>query len=462
MTALLAAPAFADTIVLKNGRRIVAAQVVEEHGRVSYETSAGRLSLPRSIVDHIERGDALPAESAAELPIAPPVLEPAVVSDAAASAAVRDGAIDREYLAQVDSAARSGGAAALRAAEAHAAAAQAELRRGDMEQAVAQYRRALIFAPGQQVLLLNLAYLHLKRSEFAAALEYLERARRTAPDSADVAKLTGWAYYGLNRLDQAVAEWKRALRMRADADVQQALEKVEREEQVESEYRENESRHFNLRYFGGAAPELARGVLHALEDHFRAIESALDFTPADPIGVILYTDQDFGDITRAPGWVGALNDGRIRVPVRGLTAVTAELSRVLKHELTHSFIQQKSRGHCPVWLQEGIAQWMEGRRSGDRVAALIAAFEKKRTPPLAALESTWMNLPGETAGLAYAWSLAVTEYIVEAGGMRDVERLLDHIAAGESTEAAAREILRFDYVSLEEETAKYLRRAYLR
>ena len=39
--------------------------------------------------------------------------------------------------------------------------------------------------------------------------------------------------------------------------------------------------------------------------------------------MVLYTQQAFADITRAPGWVGALNDGRIRVPVQGLSELDA-------------------------------------------------------------------------------------------------------------------------------------------
>ena len=45
----------ADTIVLKNGRRIVAMNVIEDGDKVRYLTSAGELSLPKSIVDHIEK-----------------------------------------------------------------------------------------------------------------------------------------------------------------------------------------------------------------------------------------------------------------------------------------------------------------------------------------------------------------------------------------------------------------------
>src|SRR4029077_15292312 len=189
-----------------------------------------------------------------------------------------------------------------------------------------------------------------------------------------------------NKPDRAVAEWKRALALGPDAEVQAALAKAQRDNQEEENYRENESSHFTLRYSGGAGPDLAKEILRALEIHFAAIESELNFTPPDSIGVILYTQQAFADITRAPGWVGALNDGRIRVPVQGLTSLTPELSRVLKHELTHSFIQQKTHSRAPVWIQEGIAQWMEGQRSKDNASVLVQVYEQRHGAPLAAFE----------------------------------------------------------------------------
>jgi len=55
-----------------------------------------------------------------------------------------------------------------------------------MDHALTDERTALNFAPEQPVLLMNVAYLHLKRSEFKQSLEYLERARRVAPDNPDV------------------------------------------------------------------------------------------------------------------------------------------------------------------------------------------------------------------------------------------------------------------------------------
>ena len=469
--------AAADTIVLKNGRRIIALSAIEEGDKVKYLTSAGELSLPKSIVDHIERGGAvplpgLPNADAANLTIALPVMEASGTISDVEHGVVHDGAIDRQYLAKLEGAAHPGDRQANRsAALGHHFAANFELARGDTEHALIDARTAVTYAPEEPVLLMNVGYLLLKRSEFKESLEYLERARRFEPDNADVSKLEGWAYRGLNKLDQAVAEWRRAQALRPDKEVQIALDRALADKKEEESYKENESSHFKLRYSGAAAPALARDVLRTLERHFSAIESELNFTPPDSIGVILYTQDAFSDITKAPAWVGALNDGRIRVPVQGLASVDPELSRVLKHELTHSFIAQKTRSACiglkascdvvtPTWIQEGLAQWMEGRRSGEDAAILEQIYSKGHAIPLSSLEGPWMRMSSDTARYAYAWALANIEYIVQADGMGDIERILDRIGAGMAAEAAIKEVLHADYSDLMQYTAEYLKKTY--
>ena len=462
--------AAADTIVLKNGRRIVAENVTETADHVSYQTPSGELSFPKSIVARIERDNftySQASRAAIEPPVSAPQIDPVRGYEDIVRLTIHDNAIDFAYLARLESDARSGGAIPIeKVAAARHAAAQFLIAKGDTDDAINQYRQALIFAPDNLGLLLNLAVLDLRESQFTAALDPLEHARRETPDSApaaaDVAKLMGWAYYGANKMEQAIQEWKHSERLRPDPEVEQALQKAERDKSEEEGYREGETAHFALKYYGGAAPQLAAAILRALEDDFRDIESQLDYTPPEQIGVILYTGQDFADITRAPNWVGALNDGRIRIPVQGLNGVTPELARVLKHELTHSFVGQKSHGRAPTWLQEGVAQWMEGRRSSSSAGALVDMAGQNEVPPLTALEGSWMSLSGNSAAFAYAWSLAVVESIIQAGGITDVSRLLDRIATSSSTEAALRETLRCDYADLQQQTVDYLRHAYVR
>src|SRR5579864_2497880 len=100
----------ADTIFLKNGRKITATHVVQENGQVSYETAAGRLSFPLSIVDRVVHDDSspistagTPVDRAANLPIAPPNELAASSKDPAGSAAVRDGTINSDLLSRLES-----------------------------------------------------------------------------------------------------------------------------------------------------------------------------------------------------------------------------------------------------------------------------------------------------------------------------------------------------------------------
>jgi tetratricopeptide (TPR) repeat protein len=460
----------ADTIVLKNGRRIVASNVTEDAEHVTYETPAGQLSIPKSIVERIEHDNhAYASSSVSDVPppVSAPQIEPLRGYEDVESLTIHGDSIDFGYIAKLESDARSADKTAIeKVAAAHYAAAQYLLGKGDTDDAIDHYRQALVFAPDNTGLLLNLAVLQLRESQFTAALDPLEHARRVTPDSsptaADIAKLEGWAYSGANKLDKAIEEWKLSEKLRPDPEVEQALEKAQRDKSEEESYREGETAHFNLKYYGGAAPDLAHAILRALEDDFRDLESQLDYTPPESIGVILYTEQSFADITRAPGWVGALNDGRLRIPVQGLTGVTPDLAHVLKHELTHSFVGQKSHGRAPTWLQEGVAQYMEGRRSASVAAALVDASAQGGVPSLGALEGSWMGLPENSAALAYAWSLAVVESIIQQGGTSDISRLLDRVATSPSTEAACREALHSSYADLEQQTVAYLKREYVR
>ena len=459
----LAGRARADTIVLKNGRRIVGSNITRENGKVSCETSAGIVTVPESIVATIEKdgagGVSSMNPSAANLPMGPPP-EVAPATDALARSAIHDGAIDLDALARMDAKAAGGSAEAIASAVAgEALASHFAFEHADLNSALDHAQRAASLAPTQVPLLLDVAYLHLRRAEYTAALDALDPARRLAPDSADVAKLTGWANYGLNRLAAAISEWKHSLELHPDNDLAQAIQKAEHELEVESDFREGDSAHFALRYYGGATPELARGILQELESDFNDISSLLSEAPAEPITVILYTNEAFKDITRAPSWVGALNDGRIRIPVQGLNFVTPDLAHVLKHELTHSFINEKTHGNCPVWLQEGMAQWVEGRRSGDAATGLLALYNRQADPSLAILEGSWMKLPADFAAMAYAWSLAVVEAI-EANGPGDAVRLLDRMATEPSGEAAIRSTLHMSYADLNAQAAEYLRRTY--
>jgi hypothetical protein len=239
------------------------------------------------------------------------------------------------------------------------------------------------------------------------------------------------------------------------------LSKAQREQNVESEFSQGESVHFTLHYEGHQTSETLRAqILQALEADYDDLVRDLGNPPRDNILVTLYTEQAFFDVTHAPTWSGAMNDGKLRIPINGLSSVTPELAHVLKHELAHSFITQLSGGRCPPWLHEGIAQLLEPKSLGAAGRQLAQLFKAQHNIPLNVLEGSFLQFSGAQAYVAYAESLAAVSYINDSYGMSDVQRILQRISQGSSTEAALRATIHSDYGQIESELTRYLTDKY--
>ncbi len=105
---------------------------------------------------------------------------------------------------------------------------------------------------------------------------------------------------------------------------------------------------------------------------------------------------------------------------------------------------------------------MEGQRSSQSAAILSQIYVDGHAASLGRFEGSWLSLNNDQAAYAYSWALANVEYIIEADGMGDIERILDRIGSGQPTEAALREVLRSDYAEVSQSTNDYLRKTYLR
>jgi len=235
---------------------------------------------------------------------------------------------------------------------------------------------------------------------------------------------------------------------------------VERETRTEAGFRQQESSHFTLRYEGSQAPDaLRQQILEALEQDYQALSNDLGSAPRN-VFVSLYTDQAFFDVTHASAWTAALNDGKIRIPTSGIGSVTPELARVLRHELTHSFVAQITHSRAPTWLNEGIAQLEEGRSTAEIGTRLAGLYASGRQIPLSQLEGDFQGYSTNEASVAYAESLAALEYVRSTYGMSDVARLLQRLGEGQAMEAALRTTIHMGYAELETEITSYLKRTY--
>jgi tetratricopeptide (TPR) repeat protein len=293
------------------------------------------------------------------------------------------------------------------------------------------------------------------------ALSYAERSTRLSPNSADAFAVLGFVQFASDHNQEAISSWKRSLELRPDPAVREYIEKAQREAKAEADFTERASNHFTLRFEGKNTSEsFRRSLLITLEAEYDELVRVLGVAPRENIAVVLYTDKAFFDVTQAPSWSGALNDGKLRIPVNGMDNVTPDLARVLKHELAHSFINQISHGRCPQWLHEGIAQAIEPKSLNNDGQRLAKLFQAQQEIPFNTLEGPFINFSSPEAVLAYDESLAAVQYISDTYGISELRRILERIGDGSSTEAAMRSTIHSDYWQLQNEVGKFLNSKY--
>jgi Tfp pilus assembly protein PilF len=453
---MLCAAARADTIVLKNGDRIQADSAQERNGRVEYTIGDNTLSIPKSIVVRIEKGPVYaPAPAAAAGADNPPAHEQMAGSGDLLARVIHNGSVDTSAIKAIENEGD-----ALQSAAANSIAANFEEKRRNYSAAAHYLQAALVFLPDHGVLLENYAAILLQLGRAEEALLRAQQATRASPQSADAFLVLGYAYYKNDHDREAIAALKKSLELRPNDRARELLERIERESRTEADFRQQESSHFTLRYEGSqTADALRTQILDALESDYRALANDLGATPRN-IYVSLYTDEAFFDVTHAAAWTSALNDGKIRIPISGVKSVTPEISSVLRHELTHSFVAQITHSRAPGWLNEGIAELEQGLSTGAFGPRLAALYASGRQVPLNQLEGEFQGYSSAEASVAYAESLAAVEYIRATYGMSDLARLLQRLGEGQSVESALRSTVHAGYAELETEITSYLKKNY--
>jgi len=210
---------------------------------------------------------------------------------------------------------------------------------------------------------------------------------------------------------------------------------------------------FRVRFSGDPMPEMARQVLGVLREADRDYRERLGFGPREDLTVVL--ENDLGVVEGIPSWADGLYDGTIRVPTAD-QQVTPRLAEVLRHELAHSFIDTRTRGNCPAWLQEGLAQWLEGGPPERADLQLAGPAREHALPALLTLEAPFLTREGSELRVAYAASLSASAHILRTRGVSGLRRLIESLGAGLPADEALPNALGLTYPQLQRSWAEYL------
>ena len=279
---------------------------------------------------------------------------------------------------------------------------------------------------------LGMAYVHLREDHRAERA--LIRAMETGPQEAAPYQMLGELYYRMDDLDRAVAHWEKALqRDPSDPDLRARLERIKRERKTEKDFNRDVTSHFLVKYEGREKIETGRIVLRILEDAYGDIGRELSYYPSHEIQVILYSNKQFQEVTDAPGWSGGIYDGKIRLPIGGVERETPGLRRLLYHEYTHAVVRSITPT-VPTWLNEGLAQYFEGRTIEPRQQEALKRIARSgKLPDLKQLEGSFLGLEGNQAVYAYLFSLSAVQHMIDEYGLYRATIILEELAAGADT-----------------------------
>ena len=267
-----------------------------------------------------------------------------------------------------------------------------------------------------------------------AARHALGQALTLAPAYTAASLLLGEILYRGSDLEGAIRAYEQALtHAPGHEQLSKRLEAWRKEAAVHSNFFQSQGAHFTVLFEGPADEEVARRALELLEAAYWRVGTALYTFPEGVITVVLYTQEQFRDITRSPDWAAALYDGRIRVPMRGALQRPEELERVLAHEFTHALVRSIAPRGVPTWLNEGLAVVFEPDGRAWAQAQLAKSEKRLRSDTLA---GSFAKLSGADARIAYAQSAIAVDQLIELAGTPALVGLLQDLAHGEPLPAA--------------------------
>lgn len=330
-----------------------------------------------------------------------------------------------------------------------------ELREGRARPAADRFVEALSYERSSDALTgLGLAQVRGQQwDEAIAALE--ESLERGARDPATLVAL-GEAYEATDERVRALEMMQRAAEAGLKSPALDArIERLGREVDAEWDFSEESSRNFQIRFDSGDDPRIAADVLRALEAAHDSVGRKFGYYPDRPVPVVLYAQQDFHHVTQSPDWAGAVFDGRLKFPVRGLTA-GEDLDRVARHEYAHALVAQLAGGNVPAWLNEGLAMWAEEESLGDRRDWAEQTMAGQPVQALAALARPFATLPPENVQPAYAQAYLTVLFLLEQYDERRLPRLFEAMRRGGSLESAFAEVYPVDLARFEQAAADSL------
>ncbi|GEM_PF-49146 len=302
--------------------------------------------------------------------------------------------------------------------------------------------------------LYNQAVGFFEQREYDLARQALNDSLSYDPKNPFAHELLGDIAYYEQKLDEALTHYEAALRLSARKDLQEKILKVKTEKPVESKLATYGAERFIIKYKGEDRGLEGFELREILRNSYREVGQELGYFFKQKVVVLLYDEAEYRSLSGPPHWSSGAYDGKIRLPAYQVGHTSREIEKIMKHELTHAFIHEISRGRAPAWINEGLAVYEESKIEPPDPIVFESAV---RTNTLFALpvlfdeKSLLTKKDALEVKLFYDESYQLVKYLVERYKMFAVKKMLEAFGQGKDTFDAVGEVLKISPAELERE-----------
>ena len=170
----------------------------------------------------------------------------------------------------------------------------------------------------------------------------------------------------------------------------------------------------------------------------RNVSRIFGIEPLRGINLELLTPTNFKRQTGGAHWTSAMYHRDtifIRVNPQGRISKN-RLQRALRHEYLHAVVERRTAGRCPLWIDEGLAQYIEGSLPKNIDSLFWKWLQRNKLLSFDELQRGFQTNSRSKVAIAYAQSFYAVKSLVNSAGISKFKTYFELLKMGLSHRSA--------------------------
>ncbi|MBU1864133.1 MAG: tetratricopeptide repeat protein [Candidatus Omnitrophica bacterium] len=358
--------------------------------------------------------------------------------------------------------------------------AEQQFNAGKVDEACTSYRKAIEFDP------MNVAYLgrlgfvlyesgvkFYNEKKYEQAERCLKDALLYRSDNTYIYEVLGEIAYFRQDLEKAKVFWQKALQGKGIKEehipeIENKIKKLETEMGHEKDLASYEAAQFIIRYDKKGVAQSGYQLREILRRAYRVIGRDLNYFSKTKTPVIIYNHDIFMEQTAntgegdaegvgGHGSIRAMYDGKIRLPAIDTKTNLKTFESLVRHEYTHALIYEIAGDKCPLWLNEGLAQYEENKIVKIDTSIVTDAVRNNEQILFDSIFSSPTMPAGTNTSLFYKQSFTMVQYLLKRYQMYKIKKFLEDLKKGKNFKQAFYDQLRLKPEQFDKKWVRFIR-----